>query len=209
MATWDTTTAKSQAYQNGDIYNDAGVEPKRITDKKDGETTFTVGEEVTLHYKTPTNVLTGTATYKGTITVNGVIYPVVEYELGDDTITYVVGLPFGSSDNPTTIGSHNINAVAFTVCFLPGTLISTPSGERKVEELVAGDSILIGAAGGRLERTPGCESPPNPTSTIVVPVKWVGRQIVSPQFGPADRLVPVRFAAGSLEGGGGATSYAA
>jgi hypothetical protein len=29
-------------------------------------------------------------------------------------------------------------------------------------------------------------------------IKWVGRQTVVPMFGPAERLMPVRFAAGSL-----------
>ena len=31
-----------------------------------------------------------------------------------------------------------------------------------------------------------------------VPVKWIGRQTVSTRFGPAERLMPVRFAAGAL-----------
>ena len=67
------------------------------------------------------------------------------------------------------------------VCFFPGTLIATPDGERKVEALAAGDEVLN--AEGR-----------------TVPVKWIGRQTVSTQFGPAERLMPVRFAAGSLGG---------
>ncbi|TBX27797.1 Hint domain-containing protein, partial [Nioella sediminis] len=33
------------------------------------------------------------------------------------------------------------------------------------------------------------------------PVKWIGRQTVSTRFGPAERLMPVRFAAGSLGDG--------
>jgi hypothetical protein len=31
-----------------------------------------------------------------------------------------------------------------------------------------------------------------------VPVKWIGRQTVMTRFGPAERLMPVRFAAGCL-----------
>jgi len=34
-----------------------------------------------------------------------------------------------------------------------------------------------------------------------VPVKWVGQQTVMTCFGPAERLMPVRFAAGSLDDG--------
>ena len=34
-----------------------------------------------------------------------------------------------------------------------------------------------------------------------VPIKWIGRQTVSTRFGRAERLMPVRFAAGSLGNG--------
>ena len=66
-------------------------------------------------------------------------------------------------------------------CFLPGTLVATPAGERMVEDIAAGDMVLT--AEGK-----------------VVPVKWIGRSVVSTRFGPAERLMPVRFAAGSLGG---------
>ena len=68
------------------------------------------------------------------------------------------------------------------LCFFPGTLIATPSGERRIEELVPGDNVMTGD--GR-----------------VVATKWACRQTVSTRFGPAERLMPVRFAAGSLGGG--------
>ena len=72
--------------------------------------------------------------------------------------------------------------IANLLCFFPGTLISTPAGERRIEELVPGDSVLT--ADGR-----------------AVATKWISRQTVSTRFGPAERLMPVRFAAGSLGGG--------
>ena len=77
--------------------------------------------------------------------------------------------------------AHNIT-IANLLCFFPGTLIATPAGERMIEELVPGDSILTGD--GR-----------------AIATKWVCRQTVSTRFGPAERLMPVRFAAGSLGGG--------
>ena len=94
----------------------------------------------------------------------------------------------------------------FAVCFLPGTLIATPSGDRRVEDLVPGDPVLVedvssvqatwlGRIGRGLRRRLGYGR--------AVPVKWLGRQTVSTRFGPAERLMPVRFAAGSLGGGGG------
>ena len=108
---------------------------------------------------------------------------------------------------------NDITAESYTVCFFPGTLIATTSGERRVEDLVCGDLVLVDDADGKV-----------PASLIgrmarqfrrslgharVAPVKWIGRQTVSTLFGPADRLMPVRFAAGSLGGGGGGDPSAA
>ena len=122
------------------------------------------------------------------------------------TFHYLVGVKH--TDAPSTIvetgNSANLTAESFTVCFFPGTLIATPSGERKVEELVSGDPVLVGDLGA---------VPANWIARIgrkfrlwlgfarAVPVKWIGRQTISTHFGPAERLMPVRFAVGSLGGG--------
>ncbi|MFV1874343.1 Hint domain-containing protein [Nioella sp.] len=74
--------------------------------------------------------------------------------------------------NTTSTGSY-------IYCFLGGTRIMTPQGEIEVERLTIGDPVLTAE---------GC----------IVPVKWIGRQTVSTRFGPSERLMPVRFAAGSL-----------
>ncbi|MCV6585273.1 MAG: Hint domain-containing protein [Marinibacterium sp.] len=66
-----------------------------------------------------------------------------------------------------------------TVCYCEGTLIHTASGDVAVEELAEGD-MLITDQGAQ------------------VPVKWIGRQTLSSRFGAPERLMPVRFAAGSL-----------
>jgi hypothetical protein len=68
------------------------------------------------------------------------------------------------------------------MCFCAGTRIATPTGCRAVETLAIGDRVLT--AEGR-----------------AVPVNWIGRQTVATRFGPAERLMPVRFAAGSLGNG--------
>ncbi|WP_071691305.1 Hint domain-containing protein [Nioella sediminis] len=65
------------------------------------------------------------------------------------------------------------------LCFLAGTRITVPGGERRVESLRIGD---------RLSTQDG----------QTAKVKWIGRQTVMTRFGPAERLMPVRFAAGSL-----------
>jgi hypothetical protein len=64
-------------------------------------------------------------------------------------------------------------------CFLGDTQIETPDGPRAVEQLSIGDAILTSAGEIRA-------------------VKWVGRQKVATQFQPAERLMPVRIAAGAL-----------
>jgi aspartate 1-decarboxylase len=71
---------------------------------------------------------------------------------------------------------------AYAYCFGEGTLITTPGGGQAVEELAIGDLVMT--AQGTFCR-----------------VKWIGRQTVSTRFGPAERLMPVRFAAGSLGDG--------
>ena len=50
------------------------------------------------------------------------------------------------------------------LCFLSGTTIACPDGERAVETLDIGDLVLT---------FDGC----------AVPVKWIGRQTLSPVFG--------------------------
>jgi hypothetical protein len=67
----------------------------------------------------------------------------------------------------------------FTVCFLSGTWIATPSGEAAIEALRVGDAVLT--ADGR-----------------AVPVRWIGRQTVVTAFADPLRNLPVRVAAGAL-----------
>ncbi len=81
--------------------------------------------------------------------------------------------------NPIDYSSRETDA--FLTCFAAGSQISTPEGTLAVEALRIGD--LVKAANG------------------AVPIKWIGRQTVSTRFGPAERLMPVRFATGSLGDG--------
>lgn len=196
MATWETT-ATSAVYFSGTRLTGSTTITK-ITDSNDGDTTFVTGESVIITFGSGR---TENFIFRGTITRDGVIFPVVENSTGGTH--YVVGA--GSISLPAKLDTV-LQAVTFTVCFFPGTLIATSFGERKVEELVSGDPILIEyicanpvtwiARMGRMFRQRfGVPS--------AVPVKWIGRQTVSTRFGPAERLMPVRFAAGSLGGGGG------
>ncbi len=67
------------------------------------------------------------------------------------------------------------------LCFVGGTRIATPEGERAVEALQAGDLVLT--HDGR-----------------AMAVKWVGQQFVRPGAETAAAVLPVRIQAGALGG---------
>lgn len=67
----------------------------------------------------------------------------------------------------------------FTVCFLTGTRIATPTGPRPVEALLIGDTV-VGADGSHRA------------------VRWIGRQTVVKAFADPLRSHPIRIAAGAL-----------
>ena len=183
-----------------------------IVSVTDGETNqvWDVGEAVTVtFFRIGGGTIDFGGFYRGTVTIDGVVYPVVQLNAASGGTHYALG----SGNVSETLG--NISSLlntsgSFTVCFFPGTMIATPSGERRIEDLVPGDPVLIGAPG---------VVPVTWTERLArkllqrfgfgraVPVKWVGRQTVSTLFGPAERLMPVRFAAGSLGGGGGASPF--
>ncbi len=69
---------------------------------------------------------------------------------------------------------------AIVICYLRGTRILTPAGERPVEALMPGDLVISHSGGVR-------------------PVKWIGKQVFNARFvaNNAERL-PVKIAAGAL-----------
>ncbi len=73
----------------------------------------------------------------------------------------------------------NVVEENFTVCFLAGTAIACPGGERPVEELAVGDLVLTADGGVR-------------------PVRFVGRQTFATLFADPRRTRPVRIATGAL-----------
>jgi hypothetical protein len=83
---------------------------------------------------------------------------------------------------PENGGVYTINGGGHTLCFLAGTMIATPTGERAIETLEPGDLVLT--HDGRAE-----------------PVKWLFVQTVSTVFADAARVAPVRIAAGALGDG--------
>lgn len=76
-----------------------------------------------------------------------------------------------------------IDPDALSICFLEGTRIATPTGDRPVEEIRPGDRVLTRDAGAQ-------------------PVVWVGSSFVNAvRLGRAPQLRPVRIARGALGDG--------
>ena len=89
----------------------------------------------------------------------------------------------GSSDLqdfPVSFRDLPIKFDPFIVCFLAGTMIATPTGERPIEALAIGDLVLT--ADGR-----------------TAPVKWLGIQTVATLFADPLRALPIRISAGALK----------
>lgn len=119
----------------------------------------------------------GDFTYEGTVEVEGNTY--LQF-VNSNGATLLTATAVVSADFPSNYdGNASLNTDPFVICFLEGTEISTPDGVAKVEDLKTGDMILT--ADGE-----------------TVAVKWLGKQTVSTMFAAAERLMPVRFAAGSL-----------
>ena len=85
------------------------------------------------------------------------------------------------SNNPSLGPTVDLTSgpTIFLYCFASDTQISTDRGDIAVQSLAIGDTVVTSE--GR--------------STLV---KWIGLQTVYTRFGPAERLMPVRFATGSL-----------
>jgi len=127
------------------------------------ETTFSPGESITIDGP---DISSSNYEYVGFFE-DGWIGNQFNFILLLTNSTYSVGDPITASTG------------TFTTCFLAGTLIATPSGERPVEDLAIGD-LVLGADGRTL------------------PVRWVGRQTVSALFADPRSSFPIRITAGAL-----------
>lgn len=84
--------------------------------------------------------------------------------------------------NSARPASFQIYGTSRAVCFCQGTLIKTPSGERKIEDIQIGDTVS--------------------TSHGDLPVKWVAKRTIRRSIVPPaiyENCIPIRIEAGSLE----------
>jgi hypothetical protein len=175
--TYTTTTTLKPV---GQTISDAGGNPNVLGDVP--------GDTVTSgFFKTPIDYV-GTTTFvntHGTVVPAFIVYDPAtgQYYLG--TLNGR-GQPTGGQalnvTQPTGSGSTgqwNLATAATLNCFFEGTLIATPSGERPVETLEAGELVLTGD--GR-----------------AMPVRWLGHTVVSRVFADPVRVLPVRIKAGAL-----------
>ena len=129
----------------------------------ESDTTFDVGDTVVVTGPgSPTESFSVVGLFEGGwIGVDGDTYLLFTND------TYADGSPVTALPEP------------FTTCFLAGTRIATPSGERPVEALSIGDLVL--GADGRAR-----------------PVRWIGRQTVVAVFADPLRNFPIRVAVGAM-----------
>lgn len=111
----------------------------------------------------------------------------IRVDLGDGTyLTYAIDMNADGDDTPNLQNGNTTLKVSDLVvsppapwpvppCFTPGTLIATPDGPRKIEEIGVGDLVTTMDHGAQ-------------------PVRWAGRRRVSGM----DRFAPVRIAEGVL-----------
>ncbi|WP_431282541.1 Hint domain-containing protein [Humitalea sp. 24SJ18S-53] len=133
-----------------------------------GDDTLTVNESVAVNFTTA-NSYDGTYTYIGH---EPGLAGIVAQDTNGDYFLF-------ANNEALPNQNFNIQANDLVVCFLTGTLIATPDGERTVESLAAGDLVLTADLGTRR-------------------VRWIGRQTVVAMFTNRVQSYPVRIAAGAL-----------
>ncbi|WP_224824150.1 Hint domain-containing protein [Cognatishimia sp. MH4019] len=104
-----------------------------------------------------------------TLNANGTITITTDTDVEETNFTYTVE---DTTTGNTDVGFVTVNTVP---CFVAGTLIQTPYGERPVEELTPGDMILTQDDGPQ-------------------PLRWIGSREVA----AIGKLAPIRIRAGTF-----------
>jgi hypothetical protein len=175
MALFDSIRIYSGAYNATDNTFTPSISSVQLilsTDRESsgpGSDTYEIGDQILLEVPAPNDIWTYLAN-----TGDGWIGESIDtpglFQLFTNNSGYPIGVPIGTTTNP------------FAVCFLTGTMIATPDGERPVETLEIGDIILTADGSTRA-------------------IRWLGRQSVVSVFANPLRSYPIRIAAGVLGDG--------
>jgi len=82
----------------------------------------------------------------------------------------------GSPDNTGTLD----DAANFIYCYLKDTLILTPEGKKKIQELNINDEILN-------------------HDQKSIKIKWIGKQIINPVFAKLNKELPIKISANAID----------
>ena len=100
-------------------------------------------------------------------------------ELGNGTSEVTIGLAGNFSGDSFSFSDTPQGSSVEVMCFLAGTRIATPDGEKPVESLRAGDLVL------------------NPAGKPAA-IRWLGISTVATRFADPRRSMPIRIKAGAL-----------
>jgi hypothetical protein len=145
---------------------------------KDTSPTVSPTDDITV--KSAGHGLNGLYEYIGSVKFQGgeIGYIVENANTGSYYLMTDTAVNFAKNLTTTGLDTHGANS-ELPACFVEGTLIRTPSGEVKVEDLSPGDMVMT--AGGQ-----------------PAPVCWIGKRTVARPFVPEFSL-PVRVKAGALD----------
>ena len=148
------------------------------------QTTFFTGasaSKVSYTFVGVTTYTVGGTTYQGMVgeTSGGSYFLFVPSGQTAPTAGSITVTPDNTGSTLTDQATHWDLTTHTIGCFVAGTRIATPDGAVAVESLAAGDLVLT--ADGR-----------------AVPVRWLGRTVVSRAFADPLQVLPVRIRAGAL-----------
>ena len=159
---------------SGGVTIDAGSVLDALGTVGSGQTISFYGSGGYLHLYQPTNAAGGVVNFAAgdTIDLAGVNPASVSYSAG--ALSFAGGaFPLEVTSGDTLVTSASADGTELTaLCFVVGTMILTPSGERRVQDLVAGDLVTTASGAAR-------------------PIAWVGAGKVLATRGRRNAATPV------------------
>jgi len=196
VQSWDTYYLSATEFADGSLVSTLlnGVDGDNSTTTGGAIGIYALDSSATLDPGSPGTALTDDDSngavqenYIGQATINGQIVIFASATVSDTNIiiAYVPHTP-PAGDTYITVGdisgqpSSIISDTAFDIpCFVAGTMIRTPDGDRAVESLRAGDLVMT-------------------SDGTTKSVLWLGRSTKATLFADPARVLPIRIKAGAL-----------